>query len=151
MNSDSENFDALRKLMALKRHEQPPPGYFDRLADKIAYRLEHESQPTFWERFAAGFSFRPAFAYSFALAAFGGLTFSVISTLGLRSQQSAETASGFGWRNGLSEDAMANQTASIEPMRLANWMGTTNPSASALPSLFGSSAPKSVAVSYATP
>jgi hypothetical protein len=136
--------------MALKRHEQPPPGYFDRLADKIAYRLEHESQPTFWERLMAGFTFRPAFAYSFALAAFGALTFSVISTLGTRSQ-SSETASGFGWRNDLSEDAMADQATSREPMNLANWMGSTNPSSSALPSLFGSSAPRAVSVSYASP
>jgi hypothetical protein len=151
MSPNSENFDALRKLMALKRHEVPPPGYFDRLADKISYRLENESQPTFWEKFMAGLSFRPAFAYSFALAAFSALTFSVISTLGTRSQQADETVSAFGWRSGLLEDALAHQGTSLEPMHLANWMGTTNPSASALPSLFGSSAPKAMVVSYASP
>jgi hypothetical protein len=155
MNSDQENFEALRKLMALKRHEQPPPGYFDRLADKIACRIEREGgEPTFWERFLAGFTFRPAFAYSFALAAFGALTFSVLSTVKTQPQASAQTPPGFGWRSGASDEALAGEIAPLEPLHLANWMGNTNPSAvaSALPSLFSSGArQKAVPVSYASP
>jgi hypothetical protein len=150
MNSDPENFDALRKLMALKRHEQPPPGYFDRLANKIAYRLEEESEPSLWEKFVAGFTFRPAFAYSFALAAFGALTFSMISAARNQPTMSAQTPTGFGWRGGAADEASAN---SVESLHLANWMGNTNPStASALPSLFNSGDRyKAVPVSYASP
>ena len=155
MNSEPSDFEALRKLMALKRHEQPPPGYFSRLPDKIASRLEHEGgQPEFWEKILAGFAFRPAFAYSFALAAFGALTFSVISTVRTQPQESAQTPPGYGWRNGAPDEALASQANSLEPLHLANWMGNTNPSAAdpALPSLFGSSAPNhTFPVSYASP
>jgi hypothetical protein len=155
MNSDSENFEQLRKLMALKRHEQPPPAYFDRLANQIAYRLEHErNEPSFWEKVVAGFTFRPAFAYSFALAAFGALGFSLISSVQTQSSPSGHTLPGFGWRNGVSDAALANEMTPLEPLHMANWMGSTNLSAaaSALPSLFSSSAPhQAVPVSYATP
>ena len=45
MANESENFDALRKLLALKRHEVPPPGYFDRLPREIHVRLAAARQP----------------------------------------------------------------------------------------------------------
>lgn len=39
MAHENESFDALRKLLALKRYEVPPPGYFDRLPREIHVRL----------------------------------------------------------------------------------------------------------------
>src|SRR5580704_4090730 len=130
MNSEPDDFEALRKLMALKRHEQPPPGYFGRLPDRITSRIEREGGDLgFWERILAGFTFRPAFAYSFALAAFGALTFSVVSSIKTQPQESAQAPLGNGWRTGSPEEAMATQFNSLEPLHVANWMGNTNPGA----------------------
>ncbi len=72
MSDSQENFEALQKLLALKRHEQPPPGYFDRLPDTIAARIHRETRG---ERFLASIQewlgrigFRPAVAYGFLTA-----------------------------------------------------------------------------------
>jgi hypothetical protein len=139
MNPESENFEALRQLMALKRHEQPPPGYFSRLPDKIALRIERgEGQLNLWERFLAGYTFRPAFAYSFALAAFGALTFSVVNSVRMAPADSARELAGEGWRVAAPREALANRVNPAAAPHVANWMGGTNAGATpALPSLFG--------------
>lgn len=153
MNSDSHDFETLRKLMALKRHEQPPPGYFNRLPDRIAARLERgEGQMGFWEKLVSHFSFRPAFVYGFSFAAFSALTVSVIYSVRAQPPQSAQTPPKNGWQNGMPEEASASQYNPFQPLHVANWTSDANASnpAPTMPSLFGSGANHSlVPVSFA--
>ena len=54
MKSAPENFDQLLKLFALKRHEQPPPGYFENFPSQIMARLKsgEARKRGWWEDFS---------------------------------------------------------------------------------------------------
>ncbi len=83
MSLETENFEALRKLLAVKKHEAPPPGYFSHLAGDIRTRLangEHR-QSDWWrdmgeeaswlQRLWATLADRPAFAGAFGMMVCG--------------------------------------------------------------------------------
>ncbi len=92
MNRDAENFEQLRRLLALKRHEQPPPGYFNGFSRQVIVRIRSgdgaeeaaglarllEEVP--WLRWLwAAFQTKPILAGAFGALVCGGLISVVIS------------------------------------------------------------------------
>jgi hypothetical protein len=125
--------------MALKRHEVPPPGYFNRLPGTIIDRIEMgEGRLNVWERLHAAFTIRPAFAYAFVLAACGTLTATVYSV----KMKTAEEAYQRPSKNSLQSESMGGSFANnFNPAlgpHVANWIANTNPSmvSTSMPSLF---------------
>jgi len=46
MSTGTEDFEELRKLLKVKRYEQPPPGYFNGFSVRVMTRLERDSRST---------------------------------------------------------------------------------------------------------
>ena len=74
MNPENENFEQLRRLLALKRHEQPPPGYFHNFSGQVIARIKagergDKSFDSSWlQRFWSVLEAKPAFAGAFGAA-----------------------------------------------------------------------------------
>lgn len=81
MNENQPNFESLRRLLAFKRHETPPPGYFNNFSRQVIASIragETGSEAQWAERLLAGmpwllrlfqsFETKPVFAGGFATA-----------------------------------------------------------------------------------
>ncbi|HYV26400.1 MAG TPA: hypothetical protein VFA77_02635 [Candidatus Eisenbacteria bacterium] len=71
----------MKKLLTLKRHEQPPPGYFAEFPRRVRARLEREpSLPAlpWWQRLGLSFELTPALACSFGVLVCGMLLTGVV-------------------------------------------------------------------------
>jgi hypothetical protein len=78
-----ENFDQLRRLLALKRYEAPPPGYFHGFSGKVMARLEAaEMAPfTWWQKLGFDFNFKPALVCGLGVAVCGLLSAGVLTSV----------------------------------------------------------------------
>ena len=77
MKENENNFESLRRLLALKRYETPPRGYFENFSGEVTARLragegravEEQAMELPWLfRLLSAFEAKPAFAGSFASA-----------------------------------------------------------------------------------
>jgi len=126
---ESKQTEKVQRIIALKRFEQPPPGYFHLLPDRIINRLEKgEGRAKFWEKWLAGFTVRPALAYAF------GLTVCGVVTLGMFYQpntgngaQVSPSASDALWAAAAAEAAAADESDPSRGLPIAPWLGSTNP------------------------
>jgi hypothetical protein len=84
MSQDTENFEQLRRLLTLKRYEQPPPRYFNDFSSQVIARIKLREQGEdraiierlLWEapwlqRIWAAFEAKPILAGAFGLAVCG--------------------------------------------------------------------------------
>ena len=81
METVPPDFSRLQKLLAAKRHEQPPPGYLDRLPGQITARLRADEAATpepWWRQLLASFHTKPAWAIAFSVLALGALTTGIL-------------------------------------------------------------------------
>ena len=64
------DFDKLRRLLALKRHELPPPGYFNHFSERVVARIEAAEADSFgWRRWLRQITLKPAVAGVFTIVA----------------------------------------------------------------------------------
>lgn len=76
MGPEQDNFEALRRMLALKRHEVPPPGFFDDLPERVRAGIRAdvtERARPWWQRLAARPGWRPALAGACALGGVVGV------------------------------------------------------------------------------
>lgn len=69
MSESDNNFETLRQMLALKRHEVPPPGYFEDFSGNVMARIRsaEATQRLPWLlRFLQAFEARPAYPVAFA-------------------------------------------------------------------------------------
>ena len=59
MNENENNFESLRQLLALKRHEVPPPGYFNSFSRQVLQRIRASHNEPSVNLFEEWFSHAP--------------------------------------------------------------------------------------------
>jgi hypothetical protein len=99
MSAEQENFEKLRRLLAIKRHEQPPPGYFNGFSRQVIARIqagETENAGSFFQRLMGrapwlqslwrGFEAKPIVAGAFGVGVCSLLVVGLISSERIDSQ-----------------------------------------------------------------
>jgi len=134
MNSSPEEFDRLKKLLVLKRHEPPPPGYFNQFSDKIIARIEAEGlhdQISWWQRLFPNLEAKPVLACAYGLVITGLLAIGVGVSQSLENEETAAQNLGPPWfAQAPTSDAMLPVNVSVPQTSLA---GQTNPASSVNP------------------
>lgn len=88
MNENQPNFESLRRLLSLKRHETPPPGYFNNFSRQVIARIRagEDEAPAgslfgympWLFRLLQSFETKPVFAGGFATALCALLLFGAV-------------------------------------------------------------------------
>jgi len=79
MRTEPDSFDELKRLLILKRHEQPPPDYFDGFSGAVLERIQTiANEPASgWRYWLAWFELKPLLAGAYGLAVCGLLLFGI--------------------------------------------------------------------------
>ncbi len=147
MNENENNFESLRRLLAQKRHETPPPGYFNSFSGQIIARIRagearassaaSSSETSWFLKVLQAFEFKPAFAGAFASALSLLLVFGIIYA-----ERPDSGPQPILQASGQSAGSFASMTpAALSQPALSNDLTTSNNAAASLQpvaSLFGS-------------
>jgi len=79
---ENSNQDELQRMLALKRHEQPPRNFFPGFSQKVMDRLQNPEpppEPTLLQRLGLDFDTKPVLICLSGLAVCGSLAFALIS------------------------------------------------------------------------
>jgi len=161
MNENENNFESLRRLLALKRHEIPPPGYFNDFPRQVMSRIRAGETADSWEatgaswllKFLQVFEAKPAFVGAFASS------LCLLLLLGIVYAERPDGMAKTGLLTPVTQPAvsLADATSSVlspSPMQ-TGLMVSTNPVLSLAPvaSLFGQQSPlaQPVSVNFSLP
>jgi hypothetical protein len=140
MSDNEQDFDALRRLLALKRHEVPPPGYFEDFSSNVIARIrsgEAAARMPWILRFIQAFESRPAYPVALASSLCMLLLFGIITV-----EQNPGISTGLATQMGASGFPVATVSSGAQTAGLLA-LGNTNSdnNLSDNTSLFGSSQP----------
>ena len=162
MSENEDNFNELRRLLVLKRHETPPPGYFNHFSGEVLQRIragEAAEPATFLEQLfapAAGLvrlvkvlEAKPVFASGFAGAVCLVLLFGIVHLE--RSDLTLQPMLPAG--NTVTSLAALSPVALSQPASQIGIMSSTNPvlSLQAVNATFGQQNPLAQPVSFQVP
>jgi hypothetical protein len=158
MNENEQDFGTLRQFLKLKRHETPPPGYFNHFSGEVIARIRENnsgeerifSEAPWLLKFLQLFEFKPAFAGAFASALFLLLAFGFVFADRPETapqpllQNAGQPSSSF---------ASATPVALSQSTESSGIIASTNPATSLQPvaSLFNSQNPFAQQVSLTVP
>ncbi len=119
MMPEQDDFEDLRRLLALKRHEQPPPGYFHQFSRQVIARIQDGeaaqsnsflgrllARAPWLEHFRSGFEPKPIVAGAFGIGVCSLLLVGLVSSERVDSGQM-----NFGPNVGAPEPILANVQA----------------------------------------
>ena len=142
MSENEQDFDALRRLLALKRHEVPPSGYFEDFSLNVIASIragEADARMPWLLRFLRAFESRPAYPVALASSLCMLLLFGIFTV-----EQNPEISSALAQSSGASGFPVATvsstQSSGSQSSLLA-FANTNSDNLSANASLFGSAQP----------
>jgi len=154
--NENENFESLRRLLALKRHEVPPPGYYNRFSRDVIARIRSGEQPAdaaeslyahapWLFKFFQLFEAKPAFASSFASALCLLLLFGIVYA-----ERPASAPQPILQTSQLTPESLGGATVSAAVTPAPDMLATSlsNSSSSSLQPLFNSAFAQQVSFSH---
>jgi len=116
---DPQDFSGLRRLLALKRHEQPPPGYFNHFSREVILRIRSGERAsdhgyeswlvTAWlQRLWSAMENRPALAGAFGACVCAAMLWALVSTENVGTTSAVIAGESFGGQTSLAHVSPAN-------------------------------------------